>query len=85
MIKFSIRKIISGKYMSFDCSFFIYFQARKIQTPKMSNQIFLPAIAVDFYLNKLQKNNFNIFDKSLHQGNATLPFKLYYNRLVNKY
>ncbi|XP_013168104.1 PREDICTED: NADH dehydrogenase (ubiquinone) complex I, assembly factor 6, partial [Papilio xuthus] len=60
-------------------------KARKIQTPKITNQIFLPATAVDFYLNKLQKNNFNIFDKSLHQGNATLPFKLYYNRLVNKY
>lgn len=60
-------------------------QARSISVPKEANQIFLPAVAVNAYLTKLQKCNFNMFDKSLHLGNATLPFSLYYNRFLNKF
>lgn len=61
------------------------FQARKIEVPTICNQIFLPAIAVDRYLTKLQKNNFNVFDKSLQLGSPMLPLGLYYRRLLNKY
>ncbi|XP_028162608.1 NADH dehydrogenase (ubiquinone) complex I, assembly factor 6 isoform X2 [Ostrinia nubilalis] len=60
-------------------------KARKIAIPKIVNQIFLPAAAVEAYLKKLQKANFNIFDKSLQMQNTTLPFSLYYRRLMNKY
>ncbi|XP_059060636.1 NADH dehydrogenase (ubiquinone) complex I, assembly factor 6 isoform X2 [Achroia grisella] len=60
-------------------------KARSITVPKTANQIFLPAISVNAYLTKLEKCNFNIFDKSLTLGNTTLPFSLYFNRLMNKY
>ncbi|KAL0849331.1 hypothetical protein ABMA28_013648 [Loxostege sticticalis] len=60
-------------------------KARKIKVPKIVNQIFLPATGVDAYLKKLQKANFNIFEKSLQKQNTTLPFSLYYRRLTNKY
>ncbi|XP_034826699.1 NADH dehydrogenase (ubiquinone) complex I, assembly factor 6 homolog isoform X1 [Maniola hyperantus] len=60
-------------------------KARKIEVPKICNQIFLPAIAVDKYLTKLQKKNFNVFDKSLQLGSPMLPLSLYYKRLLNKY
>ncbi|XP_023942076.2 NADH dehydrogenase (ubiquinone) complex I, assembly factor 6 homolog [Bicyclus anynana] len=60
-------------------------KARKIEVPKICNQLFLPAIAVDKYLIKLQKKNFNVFDKSLLLGNPMLPFSLYYTRLLNRY
>ncbi|CAH2988837.1 unnamed protein product [Chilo suppressalis] len=60
-------------------------KARKIKVPKIANQIFLPAISVDKYLTNLQKCNFNLFDTSLQRQNATLPFNLYYNRIINNY
>ncbi|KAH9638703.1 hypothetical protein HF086_013975 [Spodoptera exigua] len=60
-------------------------KARKISVPETAKQIFLPGIAVHNYLTKLQKRNFNIFDRSLLLTSPTLPFKLYYNRLLNKY
>ncbi|XP_049870226.1 NADH dehydrogenase (ubiquinone) complex I, assembly factor 6 isoform X2 [Pectinophora gossypiella] len=60
-------------------------KARNISVPKLANQIFLPAIAVDSYLKKLQKNDFNVFDKQLQQTNALLPFSLYFKRVLNKY
>ncbi|XP_026757288.1 NADH dehydrogenase (ubiquinone) complex I, assembly factor 6 isoform X2 [Galleria mellonella] len=60
-------------------------KARSITVPKLAKQIFLPAISVNAYLTKLQKCNFNVFDKSLALGSATLPFSLYFNRLLNKY
>ncbi|XP_035446104.2 NADH dehydrogenase (ubiquinone) complex I, assembly factor 6 homolog isoform X1 [Spodoptera frugiperda] len=60
-------------------------KARKIIVPETARQIFLPATAVDNYLTKLQKRNFNIFDRSLLQASPILPFKLYYNRLLNKF
>ncbi|CAG4998580.1 unnamed protein product [Parnassius apollo] len=60
-------------------------KARQIKVPPITNQIFLPAIAVDSYLTKLQKNNFNLFDKSLQCSSTILPFKFYYKRILNKY
>ncbi|XP_072936852.1 NADH dehydrogenase (ubiquinone) complex I, assembly factor 6 [Epargyreus clarus] len=60
-------------------------KARSITVPKITKQIFLPAVSIDTYLTKLQKNNFNVFDKSLQKGNPMLPFSLYYKRLLNVY
>ncbi|CAK1550028.1 unnamed protein product [Leptosia nina] len=60
-------------------------KARSIKIPKIANQIFLPAIPVERYLTKLQTNHFNIFELSLQQRNPTLPFNLYFKRLLNKY
>ncbi|XP_047515475.1 NADH dehydrogenase (ubiquinone) complex I, assembly factor 6 homolog [Pieris napi] len=60
-------------------------KARAIEIPKIANQIFLPAIGVEIYLTKLQKNHFNIYDTSLQKRNSTLPFSLYFKRLLNKY
>ncbi|XP_073941938.1 NADH dehydrogenase (ubiquinone) complex I, assembly factor 6 homolog sicily isoform X2 [Choristoneura fumiferana] len=60
-------------------------KARSITVPKIANQIFLPAIAVQSYLDKLQKCNFDVFHQSLARGNATLPFSFYFKRLMNKY
>ncbi|CAH0748868.1 unnamed protein product [Diatraea saccharalis] len=60
-------------------------KARKITIPKIAKQVFLPAISVDKYLTKLQKQNFNVFDTTLQRQNVALPFNLYYNRILNKY
>ncbi|XP_050670187.1 NADH dehydrogenase (ubiquinone) complex I, assembly factor 6 isoform X1 [Leptidea sinapis] len=60
-------------------------KARSIEVPKETHQIFLPAVAIEKYLKKLEKANFNIYDVSLQRGNPTLPFHLYYIRLLNKY
>lgn len=60
-------------------------KARSISVPKITNQIFLPATAVSSYLTKLQKCNFNVFDKSLQLGTPMLPLKFYYNRICNTY
>ncbi|KAJ2953724.1 hypothetical protein O0L34_g1347 [Tuta absoluta] len=60
-------------------------KARKIEVPKLANQIFLPAIAVDTYLKHLQKANFNAFDKRLQQASPVLPFRYYFKRFINKY
>ncbi|KAJ0181950.1 hypothetical protein K1T71_002672 [Dendrolimus kikuchii] len=60
-------------------------KARSIEVPKIANQVFLPAIAVSTYLARLQKCNFNIFDKSLQLRSPLLPFNFYYNRIRNKY
>ncbi|XP_021191282.1 NADH dehydrogenase (ubiquinone) complex I, assembly factor 6 isoform X1 [Helicoverpa armigera] len=60
-------------------------KARKISVPQLSKQIFLPAVAIHKYLAKLEKKNFNIFDKTLMYASPTLPIALYYNRMRNKY
>ncbi|XP_063530007.1 NADH dehydrogenase (ubiquinone) complex I, assembly factor 6 isoform X1 [Cydia strobilella] len=60
-------------------------KARKIDVPKLANQIFLPAAAINNYLKKLQKCNFNVFDSSLVHRSATLPLIYYFMRLLNKY
>ncbi|CAB3230888.1 unnamed protein product [Arctia plantaginis] len=60
-------------------------KAKSIDVPKTARQIFLPAITVEQYLTKLQKNNFDIFDKSLLQSSPFLPLRLYYNRMLNKF
>ncbi|XP_075992449.1 NADH dehydrogenase (ubiquinone) complex I, assembly factor 6 homolog sicily isoform X2 [Anticarsia gemmatalis] len=60
-------------------------KAKSIDVPKSAKQIFLPAVAVEQYLTKLQKCNFDVFDKSLQRGNPMLPFSLYYNRIFNRF
>ncbi|XP_047987493.1 NADH dehydrogenase (ubiquinone) complex I, assembly factor 6 isoform X1 [Leguminivora glycinivorella] len=61
-------------------------KARKIGgVPKLANQIFLPAVAINNYLKKLQKCNFNVFDSSLVHRSATLPIIYYFMRLCNRY
>ncbi|XP_041989021.1 NADH dehydrogenase (ubiquinone) complex I, assembly factor 6 isoform X2 [Aricia agestis] len=60
-------------------------KARSIEVPKTAKQIFLPAVTVSYYLKKLQKTNFNIFDKTLHNSGVILPLTLYYNRVLNKF
>ncbi|KAL4712900.1 hypothetical protein ACJJTC_011970, partial [Scirpophaga incertulas] len=44
-------------------------KARSIHIPKAANQIFLPAISIDIYLQKLQKYNFNAFERTLQKQN----------------
>lgn len=60
-------------------------KAKSIAVPKIARQIFLPAAGIEQYLTKLQKCNFNLYDKSLQRGNPLLPFSLYYNRLLNRF
>ncbi|XP_060806395.1 NADH dehydrogenase (ubiquinone) complex I, assembly factor 6 isoform X2 [Amyelois transitella] len=60
-------------------------KARSITVPKIVNQILLPAVFVDAYLQKLQIQHFNVFSKILQLRTPTLPFQLYYKRLLNKY
>ncbi|XP_026727073.1 NADH dehydrogenase (ubiquinone) complex I, assembly factor 6-like isoform X2 [Trichoplusia ni] len=60
-------------------------KARSIEVPTISKQIFLPAIAIDQFLSKLQKVHFNLFDNALHVNTPTLPFRLYYNRVIKKF
>lgn len=61
------------------------FQARRISVPNQSKQIFLPAVAIDSYLKKLQQCHFNVHDKSLQRGNSLLPLKLFYYKFINKF
>ncbi|KAJ8729336.1 hypothetical protein PYW08_000917 [Mythimna loreyi] len=60
-------------------------KARDIKVPQITKQIFLPAIAIHKYLAKLEKKNFNLFDKSLLMASPSLPFSLYFNRICNRY
>lgn len=64
---------------------FLILQARSISVPDAAKQLLLPAIAIDSYLKKLEKCDFNVYDKSLHLGSGLLPFQLYLKRLVKKY
>ncbi|XP_053618895.1 NADH dehydrogenase (ubiquinone) complex I, assembly factor 6 [Plodia interpunctella] len=60
-------------------------KARSISVPKIVNQIFLPAVFTDAYLQKLQMEHFNVYSKVLLNRSPTLPFQLYYKRLMNTY
>lgn len=61
------------------------FQAKNIKVPKITKQIFLPAVAVDRYLKNLEKSNFDMFNRNLLNSGVRLPLSLYFNRLLNKY
>ncbi|XP_067006813.1 NADH dehydrogenase (ubiquinone) complex I, assembly factor 6 isoform X2 [Anabrus simplex] len=53
--------------------------------PKSAHVIFLPAITIDSYLEKLQQSDFDVFDGSLQQRNNFLPISLLWNKLRLKY
>jgi len=49
---------------------------------KHIKSIFLPFIPLSLYLEKLQKADFNIFDKKLQERNNLLPMKLLWHKIV---
>ncbi|XP_078690005.1 NADH dehydrogenase (ubiquinone) complex I, assembly factor 6-like [Branchiostoma floridae x Branchiostoma belcheri] len=53
----------------------------KKDVPKKSMSAFLPALSCDFYLKRIQKADFNIFDSSLQQRDTLLPFHLLLQKL----
>nr|CAD7399049.1 unnamed protein product [Timema poppensis] len=55
------------------------------QVPKPAHILFLPATAVDSYLERLRRTHFNAFDPSLQQRNTLLPLFLYWNKFISKY
>nr|CAD7426408.1 unnamed protein product [Timema monikensis] len=55
------------------------------QVPKPAHILFLPATAVDAYLERLRRTHFNAFDPSLQQRNTLLPLFLYWNKFISKY
>nr|CAD7586333.1 unnamed protein product [Timema genevievae] len=55
------------------------------QVPKPAHILFLPATAVDSYLERLRRTHFNAFDPSLQQRNTLLPLFLYWNKFTSKY
>lgn len=53
--------------------------------PKSASLLFLPAITVDSYLERLRLSDFDVFSSSLQRRNSSLPFVLFWNKLLNKY
>ncbi|XP_050426156.1 NADH dehydrogenase (ubiquinone) complex I, assembly factor 6 [Adelges cooleyi] len=49
---------------------------------KNVKSIFLPAVALGSYLEKLRKSDFNVFDSKLQQRNSLLPIKLLWRKLI---
>ena len=47
--------------------------------------LLLPAVSVDAYLDKLSKVKCNVWDKTLHSRNSTLPMSLYWNKFKKTY
>ncbi|XP_050527476.1 NADH dehydrogenase (ubiquinone) complex I, assembly factor 6 [Daktulosphaira vitifoliae] len=45
--------------------------------------IFLSAVPLNSYLEKLQRSNFNVFDEKLQKRDNLLPIKLLWNKLMN--
>lgn len=67
--------------------FLCYLQARNLseKVPANVRKIFLPAIAVGRYLERLRKVNFHLSHSQLMQRDAMLPFSYYWNKLRRKY
>lgn len=57
----------------------------KNYVPKSVRPIFLPAISVDRYLERLRKSNFQLTDQRVLQRDALLPAALYWNHLRLNY
>ncbi|KAJ9589879.1 hypothetical protein L9F63_016997 [Diploptera punctata] len=53
--------------------------------PKSASLLFLPAITIDSYLERLRLLDFDVFSGSLQRRNNTLPFVLLWNKLLTKY
>ncbi|XP_043276355.1 NADH dehydrogenase (ubiquinone) complex I, assembly factor 6 [Venturia canescens] len=60
-------------------------QSLKGATQKECASIFLPAIIIEDYLEKLRLADFEIFSPRLHRKNNLLPLQLYWKNLVRKY
>lgn len=60
-------------------------QAKKLEkeVDKNIKSIFLPFVPLQLYLDKLQKADFNVFDKKLQERNNLLPLKLLWNKMVH--
>ncbi|XP_055371359.1 NADH dehydrogenase (ubiquinone) complex I, assembly factor 6 homolog [Condylostylus longicornis] len=53
--------------------------------PRSLTEIFLPAVAVQRYLDRLRKANFRLTDQNLLKRDNTLPIAYYWSKLRSKY
>lgn len=53
--------------------------------PKSVYPLFLPAVAIDSYLERLRLKGFDVFDTTLQKRNSLMPFLLFWKKLVSKY
>ncbi|KAL1124253.1 hypothetical protein AAG570_002023, partial [Ranatra chinensis] len=53
--------------------------------PKEARTVFLPAVAVDCFLEQLRHVDFDIFDPKLRERNRSLGWKLFWNKLRSRY
>lgn len=68
------------------CVFNVHiFQANKLEkdVDKRVKSIFLPFTPLRLYLDKLQKVDFNVFDKTLQQRDNLLPMKLLWYKITH--
>lgn len=65
----------------------LYFQARSLKKscPKEASTLFLPAVCINAYLERLRKIDFDIFNEKLRKRNNVLHIQLYWNKLLSKY
>lgn len=66
------------------CNYYI-FQAKQLEKEmdKRFKSICLPIVSLQSYLNKLQKADFNVFDKRLQERNHLLPIKLLWYKMIH--
>ncbi|XP_069677054.1 NADH dehydrogenase (ubiquinone) complex I, assembly factor 6 isoform X2 [Periplaneta americana] len=57
----------------------------KNTVPKSAYTVFLPAVTVDLYLEKLRVRDFDVFSPSLQQRNNSVPLVLFWNKLRSSY
>ena len=58
---------------------------RKKYLSSSEKLLLLPAVSADQYLTKLSKTQCNVWDKSLHVRNSTLPMSLYWHKFRRTY
>lgn len=65
------------------CIMNLIIQAKKLEKEidKNIKSIFLPFVPLQLYLDKLQKADFNVFDKKLQERNNWLPLKLLWHKI----
>lgn len=66
---------------------FVRVQARsmKEKVPKEAYTLFLPAVAVASYLDKLQQLDFDVFHPNLQRRNHWLSWTIFVNKVLNRY
>ncbi|XP_075220238.1 NADH dehydrogenase (ubiquinone) complex I, assembly factor 6 homolog sicily isoform X4 [Lycorma delicatula] len=57
----------------------------KKSCPKEASTLFLPAVCINAYLERLRKIDFDIFNEKLRKRNNVLHIQLYWNKLLSKY